>query len=191
MLTTLANLGTAFGLSSSAGLNAYIPLLMFSVSARLGFIELQEPYNALESWWAIGLITIMLIVETFVDKIPAVDTINDAIQTLVRPAAGAFLFAANANLITDASPLVAVAVGIVLAGGVHTAKTAARPVVTATTAGTGNWVVSIAEDVMSFVASLMALVLPVLIIITGVPLLLAFITWVYRRRQHKETLVFK
>lgn len=191
MLTTLANLGTAFGLSSSAGLNAYIPLLMFSVSARLDFIELQEPYNALESWWAIGLITIMLIVETFVDKIPAVDTINDAIQTLVRPAAGAFLFAANANLITDASPLVAVAVGIVLAGGVHTAKTAARPVVTATTAGTGNWVVSIAEDVMSFVASLMALVLPVLLILTGVPLLLAFITWVYRRRQQKEKLVFK
>lgn len=191
MLTTLANLGTAFGLSSSAGLNAYIPLLMFSVSARLGFIELQEPYNALESWWAIGLITIMLIVETFVDKIPAVDTINDAIQTLIRPAAGAFLFAANANLITDASPLVAVAVGIVLAGGVHTAKTAARPVVTATTAGTGNWVVSIAEDVLSFVASLMALVLPLLLIITGVPLLLAFITWVYRRRQQKEKLVFK
>lgn len=191
MLTTLANLGTAFGLSSSAGLNAYIPLLMFSVSARLGFIELQEPYNALESWWAIGLITVMLIVETFVDKIPAVDTINDAIQTLVRPAAGAFLFAANANLITDASPLVAVAVGIVLAGGVHTAKTAARPVVTATTAGTGNWVVSIAEDVLSFVASLMALVLPLLLILTGVPLFIAFVTWVYRRRQQKEALVFK
>ena len=85
------------------------------------------------------------------DKVPAVNHINDLIQTVVRPAAGAIAFAASAKVITDVNPVLALACGLLVAGSVHVAKSAAvRPVVTATTGGAGNVPVSIAEDVTSY-----------------------------------------
>lgn len=190
MLTALANLGTAFGLSSSAGLNAYIPLLLFAIAARLGFVELAEPYDLITHNLALGLLTILLIIETFVDKIPALDTANDIIQTFVRPTAGAFLFAVNANIITDASPVVAILAGILLAGGVHGAKVVSRPVVTATTAGTGNWAVSLFEDFMALVTSLLALIVPILLMIVLFPVMFLGGRRLYRRWQKRNALVF-
>ncbi len=191
MLIALANLGTAFGLSSSAGLNAYIPLLMFAIAARFGLVELGEPYDLISHNISLLLLTILLLIETLVDKVPALDTANDLVQTLIRPAAGAFLFAVNANVVTDASPLLAIAAGIVLAGGVHATKVVTRPVVTATTAGTGNWAVSILEDVVAFFTSLMALILPLLLMLILLPLMAFGGLAIFRRWRKRDKLAFK
>jgi len=60
----------AFGLSASAGLNAYIPLLVVSLLGRFtNLIVLSEPWQALESWWIIGLLSLLSLVEFFADKI--------------------------------------------------------------------------------------------------------------------------
>lgn len=164
VIGALGGIGAAFGLSASAGLNAYIPLLVVALTARFtDLLNLPEPYNVLESWPVIGLLVVLLAIEVTVDKIPAVDTVNDVIQTLVRPTAGALLFAANANVVTDVSPYLAIVAGILLAGSVHATKGAVRPMVTATTAGTGNWAVSIAEDVIAVFTSLLALIAPLLV----------------------------
>ncbi|MBK8431447.1 MAG: DUF4126 domain-containing protein [Chloroflexi bacterium] len=184
MIEGLIHLSSAFGLSTSAGLNAYIPLLMVAVLGRFTtLIQLQEPFDALTSWWSIGALVILLAIEVTVDKIPAVDTINDGIQTFVRPAAGALLFASQANVISDVSPILAVIAGLILAGGVHTAKGITRPMVTASTAGTGNWVVSIMEDVTAFFVSLMAIILPIIIaamlLVTGA----LGLNWYVKRRK--------
>ncbi len=108
-IIALGGIGSAFGLSASAGLNAYIPLLIFALAAKFPLdnplIELSSPYDILTNWWVIGLLVVLLVIEMLVDKVPAVDSINDVIQTVVRPVAGAFLFAANAQVITDASPV--------------------------------------------------------------------------------------
>ena len=81
---------TAFGLSASAGLNAYIPLLVVALLGKFtNLIHLQEPWDALTSWWIIGLLVGLSLIEFFADKIPAVNHVNDIIQTFVRPAAGA------------------------------------------------------------------------------------------------------
>src|SRR5699024_8240601 len=96
--------------------------------------------------------------------IPAVNHINDAIQTFVRPAAGAILFAASAKAITDIHPILSLGLGLLVSGGVHTVKSAAvRPAVTATTGGLGNVPVSIMEDVVSTGLSILAVVVPVII----------------------------
>lgn len=50
------------------------------------------------------------------DKIPAVNHINDLIQTLIRPAAGAVAFAASAHVVTDVHPVLALACGLLVAG---------------------------------------------------------------------------
>ncbi|MFZ1398532.1 MAG: DUF4126 domain-containing protein, partial [Candidatus Promineifilaceae bacterium] len=162
----MLDLFSAFGLAGSAGLNAYIPLLLVALAARFPLsdplLNLSEPYSVMGSWWAIGIISVLLLIEMLVDKVPAIDTVNDVIQTFVRPAAGAVLFAANANIVTDIHPALALGAGLLVAGGVHAVKGMTRPLVTATTAGTGNWLVSILEDIVAFFTSILAIFLPVL-----------------------------
>ena len=140
---------SAFGLSSAAGLNAYLPLLVVALLARFtDLVKLSPPWDVLTSWWVIGALVVLLIIETLVDKVPAADTANDVINTAIRPAAGAVLFAANSGNLGEVHPVLALICGLLIAGGVHAAKATARPVVTATTAGTGNWLVSTLEDVV-------------------------------------------
>ncbi|MBK7895454.1 MAG: DUF4126 domain-containing protein [Anaerolineaceae bacterium] len=122
----MLDLFSAFGLAGSAGLNAYIPLLLVALAARFPLsdplLNLSEPYSVMGSWWAIGIISVLLLIEMLVDKVPAIDTVNDVIQTFVRPAAGAVLFAANANIVTDIHPALALGAGLLVAGGVHAVK---------------------------------------------------------------------
>ena len=178
---------SAFGLSASAGLNAYIPLLMVAMIGRFtDLIVLDEPWSALTSWWIIALLLVLSVVEFFADKIPAINHANDAIQTFVRPAAGAIVFAASANTITEIHPVLSLAAGLLVAGGVHVAKAGAmRPAVTATTGGVGNVFVSIAEDVISTVLSIMAVLLPVVL---GVLLVMfgAWVIWWFWRRENRR-----
>ncbi|MEA3326289.1 MAG: DUF4126 domain-containing protein [Chloroflexota bacterium] len=177
----------AFGLSASAGLNAYIPLLVVSLLGRFtNLIVFSEPWQALESWWIIGLLILLSLIEFFADKIPAVNHINDIIQTFIRPTAGAILFAATATVITEIHPIISIAAGLLVAGTVHVVKAAAvRPAITVTTAGTANVPVSIMEDVISTALSLLAVLFPVVV---GVVLLLlaVWIIWWLTRRSIKE-----
>jgi len=179
----VAGVFTAFGLSGSAGLNAYLPLLIVSLLARFTpLVQLREPWTALTSWWTIGALVVLLIVETVADKVPAVNHINDVIQTVIRPAAGAILFAASSNALADIHPVLAVVCGILVAGSVHLVKSAAiRPAVTVTTAVPSggaatvpaNIIVSTLEDIVAIVASLLAVLAP---FILALVLLIAVVT---------------
>lgn len=184
----LLSVFSAFGLSASAGLNAYIPLLVIALLAKwTPLIELNSPWDALTSWWIIGLLVILSAIEFFADKIPAVNHLNDLLQTFIRPTAGAVAFAATTNVISDIHPVVALAAGLLVAGSVHTIKAAAvRPAVTAATGGTANIPVSVAEDVTSMLISVLSVVIPVLIaalIILGT----SWIIWIMWRRVKRET----
>lgn len=189
MIEAISGLSAAFGLSGSAGLNAYIPLLMVALAARFPagdpLVKLQAPYDLMGSWWAIGLLAILLVIEVVADKIPAVDTVNDGIQTFVRPAAGAILFAGSANVITEIHPVLALAAGLLVAGGVHATKTAARPVVTVSTAGVGNPIVSTLEDIVAFVVSLLAIILPIIAAILLAVFIIFVLVLVRRWRRRK------
>jgi hypothetical protein len=188
MIEVFSHIATSLGLSASAGLNAYLPLLVVALMARFfpNLITLNEPWDVLISWWVIGVLVVLLLIEMTVDKIPAVDSVNDIIQTFVRPVAGAMLFAANSNVIADIHPVLAMICGLVLAGGVHAAKATVRPVVTGATGGTLNPVVSLAEDIASLAASLLSILVPILLLLL---LLLAFLLgllW-YRRRKTRAS----
>lgn len=178
---------SAFGLSASAGLNAYIPMLIVALVAKFtNLINLNQPWDTLTSWWIIGLLVVLSIIEFFADKIPAVNHINDVVQTFVRPTAGAILFAASADSLTAVHPVLSLAAGLLVAGGVHAAKAGAlRPAVTATTAGTGNIFVSILEDIISTVMSILAILLPVVL---GVLIVMfgAWVIWFFWRRQNRK-----
>lgn len=183
----LTGIFTAFGLSASAGLNAYIPLLVIALLAKFtSLIHLQSPWDTLTSWWIIGLLIVLSLVEFFADKFPAVNHINDLIQTFIRPVAGAIAFAASAKVITNIHPVLSLVVGLLVAGGVHAVKSLAiRPTVTATTAGAGNIPVSILEDIVATLTSVLSIVLPA-VIITAIVLLTAWLLYLIWRRYNRE-----
>lgn len=174
----LTGIFTAFGLSASAGLNAYIPLLVVGLLAHYtNLITLNQPWDTLSNPWIILLLCILVIIEMLADKIPAVNHLNDLIQTFVRPTAGAIVFAASADVVTDIHPVLALAAGLLVAGTVHLTKSGVvRPAVTAATGGAGNVPVSIAEDVTSTVLSIVAVILPILIG-TLLVVIASFIIW--------------
>jgi uncharacterized membrane protein len=185
----LTGIFTAFGLSASAGLNAYIPLLLVGLLARYtDLINLNSPWDTLASPWIILMLCLLVIIEMVADKIPAVNHVNDLIQTLIRPAAGAIAFAASANVVTDVNPVLALASGLLIAGSVHVAKAGAmRPMVTATTGGVGNVPVSIAEDIVSTILSILAIIVPLLVGTLFIIFAAFLIYWLYRRANRETT----
>jgi hypothetical protein len=175
----------ATGLAFAAGLNAYIPLFMIGLAARFlpaKMVVLSPSFQFLSSDWCLVLLGFLLVIEFLADKIPVVDHVNDLVQTLVRPAAGAVLFAAGTGTVQHFDPRLAMALGFLAAGSVHGMKMAFRPFVTATTGGLGNPVVSLVEDVVSFITTLFALLLPVAVL--GV--LVAFAVFVARRLRRRR-----
>ncbi|MGA2490074.1 MAG: DUF4126 domain-containing protein [Anaerolineales bacterium] len=187
-MDALFGIFSAFGLSASAGLNAYIPLLVVGLLARFtNWIKLTPPYDTLENPWILGLISVLLIIEILADKIPAVNHINDIIQSVIRPAAGAIAFAASAQVMTGMHPVLALICGLLVAGSVHTVKSVAiRPAVTATTGGAANVPVSVAEDSIATVLSYLSVVVPYLVGILLIILIAMIIWWFWRRANRKR-----
>ena len=185
----LTGVMAAFGLSASAGLNAYIPLLVISLTARFtDLLHLSEPWDALTSWWIIGLLFVLSLIEFFADKVPAINHANDAIQTFVRPVAGAIVFAASANVISEVHPVLALGAGVLVSGTVHAVKAAAvRPAVTALTGGVGNVPVSVAEDIFATGLSILAIIIPILIAFIFI-LFAALIVWLFSRMNKRKEL---
>jgi hypothetical protein len=189
---------TGLGLSAAAGLNAYIPLLLVGVLARFtDVITLPEPYRWIQSGWALGVVSVLLLAELVLDKVPVVDHVNDAVQTLVRPTVGGVIFAATtAAAQADTSswmqdhPWVGVLLGVAVAGIVHATKATARPLVNATTVGTATPVVSAAEDAASLAMSLVAVFLPVLVVVALLLVGWAAYAMLHRVRRRRRSAAF-
>ena len=187
---------TGTGLAASAGLNAYIPLLTMGLLARFtDAITLPDGWQWLSGNWVLGILAVLLAVEVVADKVPVVDHVNDVVQTVVRPTAGGLAFGAGSAsetvTVTDPAAFfsshawVPVAAGVLIALSVHGVKAASRPVINAGTAGLGAPVASTAEDIGSVLMSLVAVLLPVLVLFALVVLVLLAV-WVLRRRRRRR-----
>lgn len=158
-----AQLLTGLGLAGAAGLNAYVPLLGVGLLARFGVLTLAPPFDLLTHPVVLGVLGALLALEVVVDKVPALDHANDAVMTLVRPVAGAVLFAGGSGALAGVSPVVLLVAGLVTAFGVHATKAAARPLVNVGTGGLGGPVVSVVEDVVAAAVTLVAVLAPLLV----------------------------
>lgn len=175
-------------LAASAGLNAYIPLLGLGLMARFtSLVDLPDGWSWLANEWSLGIVAVLLVIEIIVDKVPALDTVNDVVQTAIRPAAGGLAFSAG-----SASETVAVsdpaafitsaqvwpfALGILVALVPHLLKAIARPALNLVTAGAGAAAVSTLEDIGAVALTVLAVVVPVLALIA----LVVAIVWLARR----------
>lgn len=202
MLMHVLEVLTGSGLAASAGLNAYIPLLVIGLLARYtDLIEVPTGWQWLGNGWVLTVLAVLLAVEVVADKVPALDSVNDALQTVVRPTSGGLVFGAGAasQTVTVSDPAgffasnqwVPIAVGAVLAFGVHAIKATARLMINALTAGAGAPVVSTVEDVTSAVVSVLAIIVPLLIVFVLLGLVF-FAPWLvvkllrFRRQRRAE-----
>jgi hypothetical protein len=186
---------TGFGLATAAGLNAYIPLLALGLLSRFtDLATLPHGWAWLENGWVMAIVAVLLVVEIVADKIPALDTVNDTIQTFVRPTAGGIVFgsgtAAQTSAVTDPGAFaqsgqwIPVVIGVVVALVVSLTKTAVRPAANVATAGVAAPVLSTVEDGVSITLVFIAILLPVLVLAV-----LALLVWgavkLWRRRRRR------
>jgi hypothetical protein len=185
---------TGFGLATAAGLNAYIPLLALGLLSRFtDLVTLPHGWAWLENGWVMTIVAALLVVEVVADKIPALDSINDAVQTFVRPTAGGIVFgsgtAAQTAAVTDPGAFahtgqwIPVAIGVVTALVVSLTKSTVRPAANVATAGMAAPVLSTVEDIFSVGLVFAAILIPVLVLVAVVALVWAVMRIVRRRRR--------
>lgn len=190
-------LSTAIGLATSAGLNAYIPLLAYGLLARYtDFVSLPEGWMWLTDPILLSIVGALLLIEIVADKAPAVDSVNDVIQTLIRPTSGGLMFASafadetvsSGSVFSEPKTWVLLVVGFAVALAMHLFKTTARPAVNAGTAGLGAPVVSTAEEVVAASLTATAIFAPVLVLVV-LAIVLAPVVWMvvkFRQRVDKR-----
>jgi len=189
---------TGLGLATAAGLNAYIPLLALGLLSRFtDLVNLPATWSWLENGWVMAIVAVLLIVEIVADKAPALDSVNDIVQTVVRPTAGGIVFgsgtAAETAAVTDPGAFaqsgqwIPVAIGVVTALVVSLTKTAVRPAANVATAGVAAPVLSSVEDGLSVGLVFVAVLLPVLVLAALVALAwAAWRLWRWRTRRRVQ-----
>jgi hypothetical protein len=149
----------AYSLSGAAGLRSSWAILVVAIAVSTGYLHPDPALAWLGSGWVIALALVAAIVEFWGDKIPVLDHALHAVHFVLAPVAGAL--AAMSGYHGDPTVDVLLAV---LGGGnalfVHSARSGLRVASTASTAGVGNPVISLAEDGVSIVFIVMAIIAP-------------------------------
>ncbi len=174
------------GLASATGLRTFLPLLMLALSARFGLfgIDLNDKMVWLADWPAITALGIAAVVEFAGDKIPIVDHGLNVLGAFTRPIAGAV---AAGSVFAGLDPTTAAVAGLIVgaptAFAFNAAQGGARLTSTATTAGIGNPVLSLIEDVLSFLTVMLAFLAPILVPVLMVVLAILIFRLARRLRE--------
>jgi hypothetical protein len=149
-METLQTLGIALGLASLAGLNLYLTVFVTGLSIQQGWVTLAPQYqqlNILAHPAIIAIAGVLYLLQFFADKVPWVDSLWDAIHTVIRPIGGALL-AVRALGSTD--PTVEVIAALLLGTvslTVHSMKAGTRLLVNHSPEPFSNIALSVTEDV--------------------------------------------
>lgn len=169
------------GLSAACGFRVFVPLLVVSMAAHSGHLTLGESWLWLGSDAALILFGTATVIEICGYYLPVVDHFLDVISAPAATVAGSIVAAA---FFVDMSPLLKWTLAIIAGGGsasvIHLTKSAARALVSGSTLGTGNWLVSTGEMAVSGVMSAASVFLPFLALFILI-CLLGIGTWVYKK----------
>jgi hypothetical protein len=176
-MNPVETLGLALGAGFSSGLNLYATIATLGLLQRFGVIHLPEQLQVLAHPWVLGIAVALYIIEFLADKIPFVDTVWDAIHTVIRPPAAALLAYGAAG----AAPPEWRWGAALLAGGValtsHGTKASARAAANASPEPFSNWTLSFGEDVLAVSLTWLATVHPMasIVVVTLLIVLAVFV----------------
>jgi hypothetical protein len=177
----LALLGRTMGFSFAAGLNLYATVAILGLASRYGWVALPPQYQVFDNNWIIGAALALYLIEFIADKIPWVDSVWDAVHTVVRPVGGALIAVATLADKTPATETLAALLGGALAASTHFTKSGTRVLANASPEPFSNWFLSLAEDL--FVVGLGALALKypaaaAIVVIVCVAVIAASAVWI-------------
>lgn len=158
-----STLSLALGTAWTSGINLYATVTVLGLLQKFASVKLPGGLDVLDNWWIIGIAGGLYVVEFFADKIPYVDSVWDVIHTFIRVPAGAVVAYAATNQLDPSITIPATLVGGGLAFSSHGTKAALRVGANLSPEPVSNWVLSLVEDVIAFVGSLLAVFAPFVI----------------------------
>jgi hypothetical protein len=160
-----STLSLALGTAWTSGINLYATVTVLGLLQKFGATKLPGGLDVLDNWWIIGVAGGLYLIEFFADKIPYVDSVWDVVHTFIRVPAGAVVAYAATSQLDPSITIPATLVGGGLAFSSHGTKAALRVGANMSPEPVSNWILSLVEDVIAFVGSLLAVFAPFIIAI--------------------------
>jgi hypothetical protein len=179
----LASLGRTMGFSFAAGINLYATVAILGLASRYGWVALPPQYQVFDNSWVIGGALVLYVVEFVADKIPWVDSMWDAVHSVVRPLGGAAIAVATLGDASPATETVVALFGGALAASTHFTKSGTRVMANASPEPFSNWALSLGEDAFVVGLGVLALKFPAaaaVVVIIGLGIIVAFSAWIVR-----------
>ena len=173
-----STLSLALGSAWTAGINLYATVTVLGLLQKFGAAKLPGGLDVLDNWLIIGVAGFLYLVEFFADKIPYVDSVWDVVHTFIRVPAGVIVAYAATYELDPSIYIPAALVGGGLAFGSHGTKAAVRVGANFSPEPVSNWVLSIVEDVIAFVGTLLAVFAPIIIAVVLV-IFVIFFLWFF------------
>jgi hypothetical protein len=182
-MEALAGLGRTLGFSFAAGINLYATVAILGLASRYGWVELPAQYRVFDNDYIIGAALVLYVIEFFADKVPWVDSIWDALHTVIRPVGGALIAVGTLGEASATTETMVALLGGTLAAGSHFTKAGTRAVANTSPEPVSNWILSISEDIFVVGLGFLALKFPIaaaVIVAVAVVLMLIFAAWIVR-----------
>ena len=183
MLDLLTTLGRTMGFSFAAGINLYATVAILGLAQRFGWVQLPDQFRVFDNDVVIGAALVLYLVEFVADKIPWLDSLWDAVHTLIRPVGGALIAVAAMGHASPTMQGLVALLGGSLAAGSHFTKAGTRAAANTSPEPFSNWALSLAEDAFVIGLSTLALKFPLIaaaVVVIGVVIIVTFATWIVR-----------
>ncbi|MBX2997097.1 MAG: DUF4126 domain-containing protein [Caldilineaceae bacterium] len=179
----LLSLAVGLGLAAAVGFRVFVPFTIISVAAMSGHLNLAPGFDWIGTYPALIAFGTATLLEILAYYIPWVDNLLDSVATPVAVVAGVII---TASVVGDVSPWLRWSLAVIAGGGIagiiQSGTVLLRGASSMTTGGLGNVVVSSAELLGSVLASILALLFPLI----ALALLIALVIWFIGRRRERS-----
>jgi hypothetical protein len=191
LAASLAAMGRTLGFSFAAGINLYATVAILGLASRYGWVDLPAQFQAFDNNWIIGTAVTLYVIEFFADKIPWVDSMWDAVHTVIRPIGGAVIAVTTLGDTSPATETMVALLGGALAASTHFTKSGTRVMANASPEPFTNWALSIGEDIFVVGLGFLALKYPAaaaIVVIVGLAIIVAMSAWIIKavRRRFRR-----
>ena len=187
----LTALGRMLGFSFAAGINLYATTAIVGLASRYHWVDLPDQYRVFSNGWVITAAIVLYAVEFVADKIPWVDSIWDAVHTVIRPIGGALIAVASIGHVSPEMEAIVGLAGAALAASSHFTKAGTRAAANTSPEPFSNWILSFTEDGFVIGLALLALKYPLaaaLVVIMSLATIVLLASWLIRglRRSYSR-----
>ena len=191
LAASLGAMGRTMGFSFAAGINLYATVAILGLASRYGWVALPPQFQAFDNNWIIGTALALYVVEFVADKIPWVDSVWDAVHSVIRPLGGAAIAVTTLGEASTATETMVALLGGALAASSHFTKSGTRVMANASPEPFSNWALSLGEDVFVVGLGFLALKYPAaaaVVVIVALAIIVALSAWIIKavRRRFRR-----